>query len=94
MNTKEIKELVNIHLEVREEQYNINGQIQVIKTEVYSLTCPECGRKILEGGSSRLEVLNILNTESDELYKRAKYCPECGQKLSYDAGVIEREETE
>lgn len=95
MDEYRLKKLVNVKTVTKDIPVAIiNGQItQTQQVDTVVLTCPSCGNIIqaFKDGLDIADVNKALVTEElqNELYKVAKYCPQCGQALSYDRSVIE-----
>ena len=100
MNDKEFSKLANIEVvEFEQEQATviINGvpQPNIVKVKRYALTCPVCKRIIYMFDDpilSYLDITRVITKDEDKLFEIAKYCPECGQKLSYKRDVYNPEE--
>lgn len=92
MNTKEFAQLVDYELiSLGIQHIIINGQEQDIEQKTTVLKCPSCGQILLDLGQPVPDVYvrRILNHDKDALYARMQYCPYCGQKLQYEAEIIE-----
>lgn len=100
MNDKEFSKLANIEIiEVEQAQatFIINGvpQPNVVKVKRYVLKCPVCGRVIYlfeDQKLSYLDITRLVTKDEDKLFEITKYCPKCGQKLSYKRDVYNPEE--
>ena len=96
MDTKEIAQLVNYDLvSLGTQRFIINGQEQTVEQKTTVVKCPACGEILLNMGDTIPDacVRRVVNEDKDRLYARMKYCPHCGQKLRYEAEIIEDVET-
>ena len=92
MDTKEMAKLVNCELvSLGTQRFIINGQEQTVEQKTTVIKCPACGEVLLNMGDTVPDacVHRIINEDKDRLYARMKYCPHCGQKLRYEAEIIE-----
>ena len=97
MDTKEIAQLVNYDLvSLGTQRFIRNGQEQTVEQKTTVVKCPACGEILLNMGDTIPDacVHRIINEDKDRLYARMKYCPHCGQKLRYEAEIIEDVEME
>ena len=84
--------LVNCELvSLGTQRFIINGQEQTVEQKTTVIKCPACGEVLLNMGDTIPDacVHRIINEDKARLYARMKYCPHCGQKLRYEAEIIE-----
>lgn len=91
INHKEISQVVGITaMENPNQSVMVNGQ--VIMGKSFVLHCPICGRVVYsfdQPGITIAQVLQACKDNKAKLLDIATYCSHCGQKLNYDADVIE-----
>ena len=80
-------------VEIPVQQIIVNNEVQNVTAKAFALACPDCGRVIysFQPGISKLQVIDAVTKEQENLQKHFAYCPECGQKLGYDYGIVQGE---
>ena len=75
------------------QQMIVNGEAQNVTAKAFAITCPSCGRVIYQFDPNIPRMICIAQTAKnrEDLTKHFRYCPECGQKLSYEFDFIEGE---
>lgn len=91
INEKELSRTVGVQVMIDQSRVVIvDGETIVAKS--YVLHCPSCGRVVQvfnNQGVSLADVVNICQTNKEELLNNFTYCPKCGQKLNYDVGIMD-----
>lgn len=66
-------------------QMLVNGVPQDMIAETLALACPDCGRVIFKfpQGVDYMTAKGALLRSAESVEGIAKYCPECGRRLSY-----------
>ena len=92
METKEFAQVVDYELvSLGTQHIIINGQEQVLEQKTTVLKCPSCGEILMNLGEAIPDayIRRILNHDKERLYAQMSYCPHCGQKLQYEAEIID-----
>lgn len=78
-------------VKVPSQTVSVNGVEQVLQYTIQKfICCPSCNKTLFNLGNIPKNLYNEI--DSDELYNKIKYCPHCGQKLSYDFDIIDSDD--